>query len=305
MAINIYKGDRPSAGATALRDALRGAGQRSLILRAEGSTFRGKQGDKIINWGTRVPRERLEGLIGAGELLNHPTLVGVASNKKECLTRLNNGGVNIVPFFENLQNALSYIEGGHGRIYARTVLNGHSGEGIVLILHPDDPQLRNQPRGQIPYPVVLTTEIDLVNGVPPHNLQNCQLFTAGHVGKRVEYRVHVVRGEAVLVQRKLRRYQEDAMAAAPAQYTAGTSLVRNLASGWVYSVNFDKADDVYLGRVQRAGIDAIGVLGLDFGAVDILVDTDQGVARVLEVNTAPGLEGETTLQAYVDAFAVL
>ena len=42
------------------------------------------------------------------------------------------------------------------------------------------------------------------------------------------------------------------------------------------------------------------VLGLDFGAVDLLLTSDLRV-MVLEVNSAPGLSG-STLSKYVEAF---
>jgi len=44
--------------------------------------------------------------------------------------------------------------------------------------------------------------------------------------------------------------------------------------------------------VEQASL-AIAALGLDFGAVDIIWNNHYQLATVLEVNTAPGLEGQT------------
>jgi glutathione synthase/RimK-type ligase-like ATP-grasp enzyme len=46
--------------------------------------------------------------------------------------------------------------------------------------------------------------------------------------------------------------------------------------------------------------DSALALGLDFGAVDIIQD-DGGNFYVLEVNTAPGLEGQT-IKSYAEGF---
>jgi D-alanine-D-alanine ligase-like ATP-grasp enzyme len=40
---------------------------------------------------------------------------------------------------------------------------------------------------------------------------------------------------------------------------------------------------------------------LDFGAIDIIYNESRDQAYVLEVNTAPGLTGQT-IQSYADAF---
>jgi len=98
-----------------------------------------------------------------------------------------------------------------------------------------------------------------------------------------EYRVHVVRDCVVDVQKKRRR--------------EGTpvALVRNLANGYVYCRGGVVAPE----SVLKAAKDSVAALGLDFGAVDILC-TEKGEARVLEVNTAPGLEG-TTVVKYAEA----
>jgi len=47
---------------------------------------------------------------------------------------------------------------------------------------------------------------------------------------------------------------------------------------------------------------AVSALGLDFGAVDIIYNEHENQYYVLEVNTAPGLEG-TTVEKYAEAFA--
>ncbi|BDA97013.1 hypothetical protein [Pseudomonas phage vB_PaS-HSN4] len=75
--IYIYKGNRASNGAVALRNALGGR-----ILRSEGSTYRGRQGSMVINWGTAgAEAHRLRGM--APVFLNDPAVVYRGSNKLE------------------------------------------------------------------------------------------------------------------------------------------------------------------------------------------------------------------------------
>jgi glutathione synthase/RimK-type ligase-like ATP-grasp enzyme len=112
---------------------------------------------------------------------------------------------------------------------------------------------------------------------------NAPLYTK-YVRKNHEYRVHVFQGEVIDLSEKKRRLG----------VTPENSLVRNHKNGWVFcraGVNPPSA-------VITESVRAVRSLRLDFGAVDI-IERD-GRVCVLEVNTAPGLEG-TTLEHYVKA----
>ncbi len=71
--------------------------------------------------------------------------------------------------------------------------------------------------------------------------------------------------------------------------------IRTHDRGWVYATQGVVPNE----EAQTLAVSALGRLGLDFGAVDIAIGK-LGVA-VLEVNSAPGLEG-TTLEKYVNYF---
>lgn len=111
----------------------------------------------------------------------------------------------------------------------------------------------------------------------------CPMYTRG-IPKSHEYRVHVFRTHILDVTKKKRR-----------NATERSDFIKNLANGWVYCREGIEIPDNLLECAKKA----VQALGLDFGAVDILYR--QGQPYVLEVNTAPGLQG-TTLNRYIDAF---
>lgn len=105
--------------------------------------------------------------------------------------------------------------------------------------------------------------------------------------KKHEYRVHVFQGQVIDVQAKRRRKDY-----------AGevNSLVRSYHTGWVYC----RENLVEPQGIRELAIAATAALNLDFCAVDIIWNQHENLCYVLEVNTAPGLEG-TTLSKYVEA----
>ena len=100
-----------------------------------------------------------------------------------------------------------------------------------------------------------------------------------------EFRVHVFNDQCITLQEKVR---EDGQ--------AGTStgfIPRNHSNGYVFS----RKDTKYYPVVASLGVAAVAITGLDFGAVDIAIDGNTQALRILEVNSAPSLEG-TTLTEY-------
>lgn len=117
------------------------------------------------------------------------------------------------------------------------------------------------------------------------DLVDAPLYTQ-YVKKTHEFRVHVFRGEVIdYVQKKKKAGFEDR-----------NKYVRSVENGWVFC-----RDDIEVrDDVKTIAVDAVNVLGLDFGAVDVVLGHD-GEVYVLEVNTAIGMEG-TTIVKYKQAF---
>lgn len=116
------------------------------------------------------------------------------------------------------------------------------------------------------------------------------LYTRGVECNR-EVRVHVFDGQVIDFSQKKKMNSER-------REEEGIELnneVRNLNGGWIFARSEVSLPD----DCEDIAVRAIRALGLDFGAVDIVI-TPQEACRVLEVNTAPGLQG-TTLERYADA----
>lgn len=122
----------------------------------------------------------------------------------------------------------------------------------------------------------------------PEELVQAPLYVK-YIPKREEYRVHVIKGQVVDTQRKARRSDiPDGQV---------NWQVRNHHNGFVYA----REGLVHNPRIEAVAIQTVERLGLDFGAVDIIWNEKHDRYWVLEVNTAPGLEGQT-VRKYAEAF---
>lgn len=113
-----------------------------------------------------------------------------------------------------------------------------------------------------------------------------------YVKKKDEYRVHLGKGREgqtviIAIQRKARRNG----------FENPNWQIRNLDNGFV----FVRDGVTPPASVSQAAQESFQGTGLDFGAVDVIYNENLGRAYVLEINTAPGLEGQT-IKDYADFF---
>ena len=101
-----------------------------------------------------------------------------------------------------------------------------------------------------------------------------------YVDKKFEYRVHVFNGQGICIQQKKVKNGIE----------KGDGAIRNLKNGWIFARKGIKGP---IELVSNIAIRAIRALGLHFGAVDIIFDARFNKVYVLEINTAPGLQGST------------
>lgn len=226
------------------------------------STVHRQEAPRIINWGNSGTRLPPQGLPISAQFFNTPEAVQRASNKLTTFESLKMYA-DIPAFTTDPQVAIQWLEDGH-KVVERHTLTGNSGEGIRIV-HNEEPVM---------------------------SLQQAPLYVK-YIKKQDEYRVHVaqcpVSGSPVVfdVQKKLRS------TSVPDEQV--NWQVRNTAGGFIFARGFDRSTvpDKVLNNAKKA----LTALGLDFGAVDIVWNNREQKAYVLEVNTAPGLEG-TTLENY-------
>ncbi|WP_373088643.1 RimK family alpha-L-glutamate ligase [Zhongshania sp.] len=121
----------------------------------------------------------------------------------------------------------------------------------------------------------------------PEELVTAPLYTR-YIKKKDEFRVHVFNGNVIHIQQKKRKLDvpDDQV----------DWKIRNHKNGFVFAQEDVTAPD----DVVAQAVKAVDSLHLHFGAVDVIWNEHLGEAYVLEVNTAPGLEG-TTLEKYKQA----
>ncbi len=242
--VRVYPYKQGSSSAAVLAQSLEGR-----VLRLKRSSFRRRQQDTIINWGSsQIPSHLLP-------VLNHPARVLTASNKLRFFTALQE--LNLTPLFWSNQNEIpDNVFNNGGVVVCRTILGGHSGAGIVIARNHEE-------------------------------LVEAPLYTQ-YVKKQDEYRIHVgilpdETSTIISVQRKARRQD------APDDLV--NWQIRNHQNGFVFVRENVHPPDA----VIQAAVTSLDHIHLDFGAVDVIWNERYQRAYVLEINTAPGLEGQTVV----------
>lgn len=188
------------------------------------------------------------------KIINRPEHIQLVLNKLVFLkSASDNGTFRVPPWTCDKQKALEWLQNGY-IVLARKILCGSGGKGIVII------------------------ESNNIN-----SLIDAPLYVR-YIRKISEYRLHYVRnGNLDIVefdaQKKTKKLETDVKC----------HYIRSHNNGYIFQRNGIEPipEDV---RLQSSL--AFKFSNLDFGAIDVIA-TKNGKAYVLEINTAPGLEGQT------------
>ena len=259
----------------------------------------------VIGWGAKT-KNNIN--LGKAVVFNHPDLIRVNRNKLTALVAMENAGVNVAPFVaaEVALDELSKTKGAKISLPLIARTNYHQGGAnfftcLTKTHVAETIKILNQRLGKKGY------------------FQN-------YVDVKEEFRLHVVSGKVIYAQRKIARSnmkeahvtdQVDkitrmaekkgakldaktlkfAMEYQGAKIASPDLIIKSNTRGYKFS-------NIKLANVNKAlaaeAIKGVEALGLQFGAVDCVIDVD-GKPWVIEINTGPGLEG-TAFKNYVAAF---
>lgn len=219
--------------------------------------------DVLIRWGS------CKNIPNANVVINPSSAIALASDKWETIMKLQQAGIATVPAFRTFAEAKDYAGQG-GLIYGRS-RRGFGGKDIVVY----DP-------------------FNYWGDKLPTEPSRHHDWFSTYVNANREVRIHVADGKVIRTQGK---YNDN-----PSQNrvtASGYELIRNYQHGYRF-----RAPREQLHRNRRdAAIHAIQALGLDFGAVDMLLSSkDSG--SILEVNTAPACS-PLTARCYAGAIACM
>lgn len=123
----------------------------------------------------------------------------------------------------------------------------------------------------------------------PAQMVPCLVYTKYKPKKR-EFRVHIFRNEVVAIVEKRKRSDWN---------EASNPKIRNLANGYVFCQDVELTPELRT-RIEVLGLAASKVCQSDFKGVDLAYNQKFDDLFVIEVNSAPGIEG-TNVDKYVKA----
>jgi hypothetical protein len=169
-------------------------------------------------------------------------------------------GLSALEYTTDWTLVAQWLAEGH-YVFARTLLNASCGDGINVI-HPEAKM------DQIPMAPVYTK----------------------YKKKKREFRVHVFKDKVVAIVEKKRKSgwngQQD-------------TKIRNLANGYIFCQAIEITES-FRTRIEQLALAASKVSGSDFRGVDIAYNEKNDDLFVIEVNSAPGIEG-SNVDKYVKA----
>lgn len=266
MKLKIVPYNKHSKSAKELRTLLKIKGYNCKIVQRDSLTYISRYTHKILNWGCADSPSW--NTLNINHWINKPWDVKKALNKLDTFELLNLHNIPTPEWTTDYDVAQQWALDGTIVIGRRT-LTGTGGKGIE-ICNPTTSWEDSQ---------YSTSNDDL------DSFSGCPLYVK-YKKKKKEFRIHVFNGKVIDAQQKKKRADQEVT----------SSKIRNHMNGWV----FCREDITIPEDLHALAITAVSALRLTFGAVDIIWNEKENKSYVLEVNTAPGLEGQT-INSYTNA----
>lgn len=266
--IKIFSYSKHSKSARALADAMD-----VWMIKHTGSRYRPRAGDTVINWGKGRD-------FSPASTLNKPDKTALAVDKLAFFRKMNG-------HLEEHTNGTYQAGVTHPRIpdFTTDITVARGWCGVDCTGRAKKVVVRRILNGHEGRGIEIHSM--------PEDIPHAPLYVK-YIPKSAEYRVHIV-GEVVIdVQQKVLRRTVD-----PGTANWG---VRNTANGFVFQRNNINVPE----DVKTQALLAVKAAGLDFAAADVVWHHRRSKAYVLELNTAPGIEGSTVtkyanaLRNYID-----
>lgn len=201
----------------------------------------------------------IDGVLSQNRILNKASAISKNTNKLKSLKLFGSSGLNIPKIFESKQAINRFPVLGRDK-------NHHGGLDIVIINGSNDGN-------------------NNLNKIPNKD------FYVEVIKSIREYRVHIFNDEVIRVTRKVfRGHDKDGVP------VTQEGIIKNDTYGWGHNnVNVDNLNPEFISASKKA----LKAIGLDFGAVDLLISTNEK-PYVLEVNSSPRLNS-IGLEIYAEA----
>lgn len=253
MFVFLYKGGFETGEelAVALKDKIkhfRPTRNLARVIRRRGV----KPTDFLLRWGTTKNAELDSVFSRAGaKILNSASAIEANTNKLNSLVVFKSAGVPVPVFYKNKKDIRNFPVLGRK-------FNHKGGKDIIMISGSIDP-LKND-----------------YSKIPDRH------FYTEFIPSEAEYRVHVFAGKVIRITKKVfrghDRFDKD---------ISEKCVIRNDTYGWGHHALTDDELKLFSKDALDVCVRAVKAIGLDFGAVDLLIG--KGRPYVLEVNSCPRL----------------
>lgn len=247
-----------------------------------------KDKDIVIGWGCKLKKDYK--FPGVKKALNHPNKIRANRDKYGAMVVLTKATVPVAPYQKVGANKKFTDKYGFPVIGRRNYHQG--GKHFWLIMNAEDLKtavadgaqyiqkyinIKDEYRAHVAFGTVLYVAKKVTQNDPSKAWKKQRI-------EKIEQKFGIKFDELPEEQKKLLGDTIDLLSK---EHTAPDRIVRSNKRGWKFK---GVAPTNVTKDIRDVSLAAVKALGLDFGAVDLVIDLE-GNPFILEVNSAPGLEG--------------